>query len=118
MKYAKKWPHCDNAGGCLSGNLEKFTKACDALGSGCDGFSFNGKNGGNGNGCLKKQCKPAQEGRKGFGKGSHGYWVKGASNSAANTKQACKHANGQFINFSNGLALDVSGGVDDEARKV
>jgi len=77
-KYKKRWPHCQNIK-CLTGSLEHFKSQCLNYGH-CNGFSFtrirNHKYTGStrGNGCLKQKC--VNDGNRGFGHGSHGYWIK------------------------------------------
>tara|TARA_Y100000591_G_C21852188_1_gene712468 strand:+ start:64 stop:1152 length:1089 start_codon:yes stop_codon:yes gene_type:complete len=78
LRWYSRWPNCDNIT-CGKGTLKEFKQKCSDK-SNCDGFSWTkGRNNDNdnGGGCLKYGCKPSQEGRKGFGYGGYGYWLKG-----------------------------------------
>jgi len=78
LRWYSRWPHCNNIT-CMDGTLLDLKKKCSENAN-CDGFSWSkGRNNNNnrGSGCLKKYCKSSQEGRRGFGYGSHGFWSKG-----------------------------------------
>ena len=75
LRYYNIWPNCGNIS-CGRGSLLSFKQKCTAN-SRCDGFSYSTGRGQGGSGCLKWGCKPSQESRRGFGRGSHGYWLKG-----------------------------------------
>ena len=78
LRWYGRWPHCNNIS-CGRGTLKEFKEKCSEKPN-CDGFSWTkgrNSNSSRGSGCLKYNCKPAQEGRNGFGRGSHGYWLKG-----------------------------------------
>ena len=78
LRWSSRWPNCDNVQ-CMSGTLSEIKEKCSEA-SNCDGFSWSknkNKDSDRGSGCLKYNCKPDQESRKGFGFGSHGYWLKG-----------------------------------------
>lgn len=77
LRYYSMWPNCGNIS-CGRGSLLSFKKKC-TVNSRCNGFSWTkgrNSNSSQGSGCLKWGCKPSQEGRRGFGRGSHGYWAK------------------------------------------
>ena len=92
LRWYNRWPNCDNIT-CGSGTLKDFKQKCsDDLN--CDGFSWTkgaNSDSSRGGGCLKYSCKPSQEGRKGFGYGSHGYWLKG--------NEVSKFRHGMFISI-------------------
>jgi len=78
LRWYSRWPHCSSIS-CGGGTLKEFKEKCSENAN-CDGFSWNkGRNSDNnrGRGCLKSNCKASQEGRSGFGYGSHGFWSKG-----------------------------------------
>jgi len=78
LRWYSRWPNCNNVS-CGKGTLKQFKEKCSDNKK-CDGFSWTkGKNSDSsrGSGCLKYSCKASQEGRNGFGYGSHGYWAKG-----------------------------------------
>ena len=87
QRHTAKWPHCDNISCHSNVTLSNMKQRCINDGN-CDGFSWRqGINFGFniwgisnsasiGSGCLKKQCNIETENRKGYGYGSHGYWIK------------------------------------------
>ena len=92
LRWYNRWPNCDNVS-CQSGTLQQIKEKCSESAN-CDGFSWTvGQNSDSsrGGGCLKYNCKPAQEARKGYGFGSHGYWLKG----------------NQVSNFKDGMYISI-----------
>tara|TARA_B100001063_G_C16777512_1_gene566842 strand:+ start:445 stop:1779 length:1335 start_codon:yes stop_codon:yes gene_type:complete len=116
LRWYSRWPHCNNIS-CGRGTLKDFKQKC-ADKNNCDGFSWTkGKNSNNsrGSGCLKLRCKPSQETRKGFGFGSHGYWLKG--------NEVSKFRDGMFIAIKNNainrwIAAEGNGRVGNRRHRM
>ena len=75
LKYYSAWPHCSNIRCHSNIRLKTMKRLCNRDGM-CHGFSWTkGRNRDwqKGGGCLKKYCL-GKPGRRGYGRGSHGYY--------------------------------------------
>jgi hypothetical protein len=75
LKYYNIWPHCSNIKCYSNIRLRDMKKICNRNGN-CHGFSWTrGRNRDwqRGGGCLKKYCM-GRPWRRGYGRGSHGYY--------------------------------------------
>ena len=115
LRWYNRWPHCYNIT-CGSGTLKSFKEKCSENPR-CDGFSWTrGRNSDSsrGGGCLKSSCKPGNEWRRGFGYGSHGYWLKG--------NEVSKIKDGMFIAIKNyqgrWLAAEPNGRIGHRGHRI
>ena len=77
-RHYRKWPHCKNKRCYRNITLRDMKNRCIKSGE-CDGFSWTrGKTRDwqRGSGCQKTECSYENEGRRGYGYGGYGYWVK------------------------------------------
>jgi len=77
LQHRRTWPICEDLGPCFTYTRLEAAQASCLADESCDGFSFSSASiaGGRGSGCYKTRCRDHASGR-GFGRGTHGYWVK------------------------------------------